>query len=135
MDFPYGSDSKESACNVGYPGSIPGLGRSPGKGNGNPLQYSCLENPMDRGAWQATVHGVAKSQTWLSDLTFLFFHQKYKRLVMIILHEKLFFWKKYFLKKYHMMKNEIFSKIRKKIRMPSLATFIHHSIGSPRQSK
>ena len=48
-------------------GSIPGPGRSPGEGNGNPLQYSCLENPMDRGAWQATVHGVAKSQTQLSD--------------------------------------------------------------------
>ena len=49
-------------------GSVPGSGRSPGKGNGNPLQYSCLENPMDRGAWRATVHGVAKSQTQLSDL-------------------------------------------------------------------
>ena len=54
---------KASAYNVGDPGSIPGLGRSPGEGNGNPLQYSCLENPMDRGAWWATVHGVAKSQT------------------------------------------------------------------------
>ena len=51
----------ESACNVGDPGSIPGLGRSPGEGNGNSLQYSCLENPMDGGAWQATVHGVTKS--------------------------------------------------------------------------
>ena len=51
---------KASAYNAGYPGSIPGLGRSTGEGNGNPLQYSCLENPMDRGAWQATVHGVAK---------------------------------------------------------------------------
>ena len=51
---------KESSCNVGDPGSIPGLGRLPGEGNGNPLQYSCLENPMDRGAWRATVHGVAK---------------------------------------------------------------------------
>ena len=56
-------------------GSIPGLGRSPGGGHGNPLQYSCLENPMDRGAWRATVHGVAKSQTRLSDFTFTFhFH-------------------------------------------------------------
>ena len=54
---------KVSAYYVGDPGSIPGLGRSPGEGNGNPLQYSCLENPMDRGAWQATVHGVAESQT------------------------------------------------------------------------
>ena len=52
------------------PGSIPGLGRCPGEGNGNPLQDSCLENPMDRGAWQATVHGVAKSWTRLSDFTF-----------------------------------------------------------------
>ena len=58
---------KESACNAGDPGSLLGLGRSPGEGNGNPLQYSCLENPMDRGTWWATVHGVAKSQTWLSD--------------------------------------------------------------------
>ena len=61
-----GSDGKESACNVGDPGSTPGSGRSPGEGNGNPLQYSCLENPMDRGAWWATVHGVAKSCTRLS---------------------------------------------------------------------
>ena len=51
--FPGGSDSKESACNAGDLGSIPGLGRSPGEGNGNPLQYYCLENPMDRGTWQA----------------------------------------------------------------------------------
>ena len=58
-----GSDSKEPACNAGDPGLIPGLGRSPGGGNGNPLQYSCLENPVDRGAWQTTVRGVAKSQT------------------------------------------------------------------------
>ena len=58
-----------SACNAGDPGSIPGLGRSPGEGNGNPLQYSCLENPMDRGAWRATVHGVAKSWTRLSNFT------------------------------------------------------------------
>ena len=61
--FPGGSDSKESACNGGDPGLIPGLGRSPGEVNGNPLQYSCLENPMDRGAWQATVHGVTKGWT------------------------------------------------------------------------
>ena len=58
-----GSDGKASVCNVGDPGSIPGLGRSPGEGNGNPLQDYCLENPMDRGAWRATVHGVAKSRT------------------------------------------------------------------------
>ena len=56
---------------MGDPGSIPGSGRSPGEGNGNPLHYSCLENPMDRGAWQATVHRVAKSRTRLSDFTSL----------------------------------------------------------------
>ena len=61
--FPDGSDGKESACNAGDPGSIPELGRSPGEGNGNPLQYSCLENSMDRGAWQATVHGVSDLDT------------------------------------------------------------------------
>ena len=60
VDFPHSSVGKESACNAGDLGSIPGLGRSPGEGNGNPLQYSCLENPMDRGAWQATVHGVKR---------------------------------------------------------------------------
>ena len=65
--FPGGSDGEESACNVGDQGSILGSGRSPGEGNGNPLQYSCLENSMDREAWQATAHGVAKSQTNLSD--------------------------------------------------------------------
>ena len=62
-----GSDDKESACNAGYPGSIPGLGRFPGEGHGNPLQYSCLQNSMGRGAWQATIYAVAKSQTQLSD--------------------------------------------------------------------
>ena len=61
LGFPHGSVSKEATCNAGDPGSIPGSGRSPGEGNGNPLQYSCLENPMDRGgAWQATVHGVPR---------------------------------------------------------------------------
>ena len=64
--FPGGSDSKESACNGGDSGSVPGLGRFPGEGNGNSLQYSCLENSTDRGAWQTIVHGVAKSQTWLN---------------------------------------------------------------------
>ena len=58
--FPGSSDSKESACNSGVPGLIPGLGRSPGEGNGNPFQCSYLENPMDRGAWCAAVHGVAE---------------------------------------------------------------------------
>ena len=68
----WGSEVKASACNVGDLGSIPGSRRSPGEGNGNPLQYSCLENPMDGGTWWATVHGVAKSQTRLSDFTFTF---------------------------------------------------------------
>ena len=69
MGFPSGSEVKVSACNAGDLGSVPRLGRSPGEGNGNPLQSSCLENPMDRGAWWATVHGVAKSWTRLSDFT------------------------------------------------------------------
>ena len=63
FSFPGGSDGKVSACNAGDPGSVPGSGRFLGEGNGSPLQYSCLENPMDGGAWQATVHGVTKSQT------------------------------------------------------------------------
>ena len=66
--FPGGSDGRESACNAGDQGLIPGSGRPPGEGNSNPLKYSCLKNSMDRGAWRATVHGVTKSQTWLSDL-------------------------------------------------------------------
>ena len=66
-----GSEVKESACNARDLGLIPGLGRFPGEGNGNPLQYSCLENPMDAGAWWATVHGVSKSWTRLSDFTSL----------------------------------------------------------------
>ena len=61
--LPGGSDSKESASNAGDPDSIPGSGRSPGEGNGYPIQYSCLENPMERGARQATVRGVTKSWT------------------------------------------------------------------------
>ena len=65
--FPGGSDGKEPACNAGDLGSIPGSGISLGEGNGNPLQYSCLENPLDRRAWWATVHGVTKSQTQLSN--------------------------------------------------------------------
>ena len=65
--LPCSSESKESSCNTRDPGSIPGLGRPSGEGNGYPLQYSGLENSMDRGAWQATVHGVTKSWTQLSD--------------------------------------------------------------------
>ena len=62
LGFPGGSEVKASACDAGDLGLIPGLGRSPGEGNGNPLQYSCLENPMERGTWWAIEHGVAKSQ-------------------------------------------------------------------------
>ena len=69
LGFPGGSEVKAFASNTGDLGSIPGSGRSPGEGNGNPIQYSCLENPMDGGAWWATVHGVAKSRTRLSDFT------------------------------------------------------------------
>ena len=66
-NFPGDSDGKESACNDGDPGSISGLGRPPGKGSGNPFQYSCLGNPMDEGAWGVTVHGVKNSWTQLSN--------------------------------------------------------------------
>ena len=69
--FPYSSVGKESVCNARDLGSIPGSRRSPGDGNGNPLQYSCVENPMDRGAWQAKIHGVPKSWTHLKRLSIL----------------------------------------------------------------
>ena len=67
LGLPGGSEGKASSYNAGDLGSIPGSGRSPREGNGNPLQYSCLENPMDGGAWWATVHGVSKSRTRLSN--------------------------------------------------------------------
>ena len=67
MGFPHSSLGKESPCDAGDRGSVPGSGRSPGERNGNPLQYSCLENPMDRRAWWATIHEVAKSRTWHSN--------------------------------------------------------------------
>ena len=67
LGFSCSSVGKESACNAGDPGSIPGLGRSPGEGNGNPFQYPFLENLMDRGAWWTAVHGVAKNRAWLSN--------------------------------------------------------------------
>ena len=72
MCFPFGSDSKESTCNAGDPSSITGSWRSPGGGHGNQLQYSCLENFMDRGIWQATVHEATRCPTWLSDSHFTF---------------------------------------------------------------
>ena len=72
MDFPGSSTGKESTCNAGHSGSIPGLGRSPGEGNDYLLQYSGLQNSMDRGAWRATVHGLAKSRTQLSNFHFDF---------------------------------------------------------------
>ena len=71
--FPGGSDGKGSVCNVGDPGLIPGSGRPTGKGNGNLLQHSYLENPMDSGEWQATVHGTAKSQMQLRYRCYIFF--------------------------------------------------------------
>ena len=74
--FPSGLDGKVSACNEGDQGSIPGLGGSPGKGNGNPFQYSCLENPMDKGAWQAIVHRVKKSWARLGNFQFHIYTSK-----------------------------------------------------------
>ena len=86
MGFPGGSEVKASACNVGDLGSIPGLGRSPGEGNGNPLQYSCLVNPMGGGAWWATVHRVAKSRTRLSDFTSLHFASLHFTILLKVKH-------------------------------------------------
>ena len=77
LGFLAGSAHKESTCNagdIGDEGLIPGLGRSPGGGNGNPLQYSCMKHSMDRGTWWATVPGVAKSQTWQSTHTYAWVH-------------------------------------------------------------
>ena len=79
------SNSKGSACDAGDQGSIPGLGSSSGEGNGNPLQYSCLENTMDREAWWATVRGVAKSRTRLSDFTFTFTFSLQSLLLQLLL--------------------------------------------------
>ena len=86
-DFPGGSDGKASAYNVGDPGSIPGSGRSPGEGSGNPFQYSCLENPTDGGAWWATVHGVAKSWGRLSDFTFTIFPWRWTFLNVFLVYK------------------------------------------------
>ena len=79
--FPGNSDGKESACNAGDLGSVPGLGRSPRKGNGSPLQYSCLENSMDGGAWWATVHAVAESDT-TELLTYIHRHQRASQMAL-----------------------------------------------------
>ena len=83
LGFPGGSDGKASAYSAGDLDSIPVLGRAPGEGNGNPLQYSCLENPIDGGAWWAAVHGVTKSRTRLSDFTFTFFNFSWFHVRMI----------------------------------------------------
>ena len=82
--FPGSLDDKASAYNVGDPVSILGSGRSPGEGNGNPIQYSCLENPMDRGAGWATVHGVAKSRTRLSDFSSLYKVPLYRLFIQFV---------------------------------------------------
>ena len=86
--LPCGSAGKESVCNAGDPGSIPVLGRSPGEGNENPLKHTSLENPMDRRAWQATVHGITKIRRWLSNfasLSLYILHQEQTRFISTIL--------------------------------------------------
>ena len=89
--FPGGSDGKESTCNAGDPGLISGSERSPGEGNGNPLQYSCLENTRHRGTWQATVHRVTEGETRLSDFTFTFhFHALEKEMAT---HSSILAWR------------------------------------------
>ena len=91
LQFLGGSDSKASACNSRDLGLIPGSGRSPGEGNGNPLQYSCLENSMNGGTWWAAVHGVAKSRTRLSDFIFTFhFHTLEKEMAT---HSSILAWR------------------------------------------
>ena len=93
MGFPHSSVSKESTCNAGDPSSIPGLERSPGEGNGNPLQYSCLENPVDRGAWRTTVHGVTRVRHDLAtkqQTQYLFFSANPQR--FLILQSEWLFW-------------------------------------------
>ena len=94
MGFPGGSDKKDSACNAGDFGSIPGSGRSPGEGNGNPLQYSCLENPHGQRSLRAAVHGVAKSRTQLSDeaYTHMIIHMVYKFKFLIFSDHKNIYW-------------------------------------------
>ena len=93
------SDAKESACNAGDSGSIPGSGRSPGGENGNPLQYFCLENPIGRGGWQATAHGITKSGTQLSN-TFTFQAQLGKHTLEISGPARTILWLKRYLSVY-----------------------------------
>ena len=76
--LPGGSDGKQSACSTGDPGSIPGSGRSPGEGHGNPLQYSCLEHSMHEESWRATVRGGAQSRIRLSDFTFMHWRRQWQ---------------------------------------------------------
>ena len=83
--YPGGSDGKESARNAGDLGSIPGSGRSPGRGHGNPLKYSCLENPMDRGAWWATVHGGTKESDTTEQLSLFYWGRKINFSVQAVL--------------------------------------------------
>ena len=90
-NFPGGSDGKASVYKAGDLGSIPGLGRSSGEENGTPLQYSYLKNPMDRGAWWATVHGVAKSQTQLSDFTLFLYFLWFKANLIVSLFYNFYF--------------------------------------------
>ena len=94
LGLPCGSEVTASAWTAGDPGSIPESERSPGEGNGNPLQYSCLENPVEGGAWWATVHGISKSQTRLNDFTFTYSVNKYIKKVMLML-DIIFLVKKY----------------------------------------
>ena len=90
LGLPRWLSSKESTCNARDSGLIPGLGRFPGEGHGYPLQYSCLENPMDRGAWQATVHGVTKSQTQLSNSTLSLHFNQWASFHVVIGHLHVF---------------------------------------------
>ena len=106
----HGSDGEVSAYNAGDPGSIPGSGRSPGEGNGTPLQYSCLENTMDGGAWWAAVHGVTKNQTRLSDFTFFLSTQYCKAIILQLKFLKRIFLKK---KKIGICREKVRGKVRR----------------------
>ena len=112
--FPGGSDGKESICNTGDLGSIPGSGRSPGEGNGYPLQCSCLENSMDRGAWRTTVHGITKRQTQLRDFTFFPLSRDYKIWWTLYVPRKNRKWSKsdFILKRTTKMKNNLTNFVR-----------------------